>query len=445
MSSTNRIKLAYDWIGPTRVYDNNQSFTIDSPLTKLRTNHISHEYFERIQGFVPTPSVLLSDSDIFVYELVMGLNKESWFNNPEADLLSTTAKMPHVLDKIRYHNGYILLELGQESLYTEKLIYSLHEYFRKIYIPLNKVIFQVGNPEAHTMYDKYCYERGILKENRMHISTIEYFEFKVSMQMNNPDNIEEPRNLAFDLIEKTFLCFNRNHKINRNNLAVLFHKAGLFKDSYFSMTKNCPSQETHFLHYTRPEYYADCQVTAEDLNELVEKLPMVVDLDDVSDVGKIVNSWGSNQAYYKQSLISVVTESFFDTVIFNTEKIWNPISYKHPFIIAGTPGTLKYLKSLGYKTFGEFWDESYDEVEDPVRRLQQITALCVSISHWTEKEKKDFFYKSMPITEHNYSLLKAIATDTGITSHRRGFWHNFRDAWVYGNGTGFSQINPLST
>lgn len=441
-----RIKLAYDWIGPTNVYDNNQPFTISNPLINLRTNYISHEYFSRVKGYDPVPSLFLENNDVFIYEFVMGLNKESWFSNTEADLLSTSAKMPAVIDKIQYYNGYILIELGQESLYDERLIYALHEYFRKVSIPLNKIIFQVGNPQAHDMYDRYCFERGILKENRMHISTIEYFEFKASLQMHESAEIEEPRNLSYDLINKTFLCFNRNHKFNRNNLAVLFYKADLLNSSFFSMTKTCPSQDTHFLHHVNEIYYNHWNVTEQDLNAVVDLLPMTVDLDDVSDVGKIVNSWGKNQAYYKQSLISVVTESFFvEPIIFNTEKIWNPISYRHPFIMVGAPGTLKYLRSLGYKTFSEFWDESYDDIQDPTQRLQQIATLCMTIDKWSAKEKKDFFYKSMPITEHNYSLLKSIATEHGITSHRRGFWHNFRDAWVYGNGSGFSQMNPLIT
>ena len=438
----NRIKLAYDWIGPYKVYDNNQPFTINSPLCNLRTNTLSHQYFEKVNGYEPTPSLLLKNEDVFIYEFAMGLNKESWFSNPEADLLSTSSKIPAILDKIRYHNGYILIELGQESLHNISLIYSLHEYFRKVYIPLNKVILQVGNPEAHDMYDKYCFEKGILKEHRMHISTIEYFEFKVSLQMEEFQEDEEPRNLAFNNIKKTFLCFNRHHKYHRNNLAILFYKADLLNSSYFSMTKDCPTQETHFLHYVAEAWLTKWKVTPEEIEEVIKLLPMKVDMDDVTDVGNIVSYWGKNQAYYKQSLISVVTESFFsEPLIFNTEKIWNPISYKHPFIMVGAPGTLKYLKSLGYKTFSDFWDESYDDIIDPCERLQEINLLCLKINNWTEKEKKQFFYKSIPITEHNYNLLKSISKS--MPSKRRGFWHEFRDSWVYGYGTGFNQIKPV--
>ena len=65
---------------------------------------------------------------------------------------------------------------------------------------------------------------------------------------------------------------------------------------------------------------------------------------------------------YKNTYISLVTETFFyedDYIV--TEKVYKPMSHFHPFIILGSPYTLKYLRSMGFKTFGDFLDESYDE------------------------------------------------------------------------------------
>ena len=33
---------------------------------------------------------------------------------------------------------------------------------------------------------------------------------------------------------------------------------------------------------------------------------------------------------------------------------------------------LKKLRELGFKTFGNFWDESYDEIEDKMERLEKV-------------------------------------------------------------------------
>ena len=45
----------------------------------------------------------------------------------------------------------------------------------------------------------------------------------------------------------------------------------------------------------------------------------------------------------------------------------------HPFIVYGSPFTLKSLRELGFKTFSPFIDESYDETISPFRRMQKIT------------------------------------------------------------------------
>ena len=128
----------------------------------------------------------------------------------------------------------------------------------------------------------------------------------------------------------------------------------------------------------------------------------------VSDMEKIINQLYS---VYDSTLISVVTESnFVNKQIYHSEKTWKPIANKHPFIIVGPAGSLEKLKSLGYRTFSDFWDESYDLETNDTHRLLRIASLCKSISNWPISKKKDFFYESMHITKHNYKILKSIYT-----------------------------------
>ena len=58
--------------------------------------------------------------------------------------------------------------------------------------------------------------------------------------------------------------------------------------------------------------------------------------------------------------------------IFLSEKIFKPIYCCQPFIVFGNPGTLKELHNLGFKTFSDFWDESYDEDYNFTSRLGKI-------------------------------------------------------------------------
>ena len=90
--------------------------------------------------------------------------------------------------------------------------------------------------------------------------------------------------------------------------------------------------------------------------------------------------------------------------IFLTEKTFKPILLKMGFLIAGQPGALKKLRDLGFKTFSDYWDESYD-----------------NIIEWTERKKalvntiRDIILNDVhvpdEILQYNYDLLKEHKTD----------------------------------
>lgn len=435
------IKIAHDWMGPYYYYLNNQPFTINSPLSKLKGSDLSKMYLEQLDGYTVYPSYLLSEHDVFIYEFELSYRDESWFNNPDSDLIATSSMSMMTFNKIRGRNGFILINICQEAILEERLITYLHKYFATKGIPLNKVILMAGNPGLHKFYDEICIKQGVLPEAKMHICTIEYFEYLVSKLMENNKEKEEPKNLNFDKIEKTFLCFNRNHRSHRNDMLMLFQHARLLDFSYYSMPAVCPSQGTTW----RKNLTSNCmkihKVAESDVIEVENKLPLVLDVegDDIHDPGKLSIVWGDNQHYYNHSLISLVTETnykepYYGGEPFNTEKVFKPISYRHPFILVGPARSLEYLRSMGYKTFAELWDESYDFIEDPDERMIALIHLCVDINNKTPEEKKRLFYKTLPIVEHNYKLLKSIYSDP---NKRRNFLHEFRDAWIWRGG-----INP---
>jgi len=103
------------------------------------------------------------------------------------------------------------------------------------------------------------------------------------------------------------------------------------------------------------------------------------------DVGAILNSIPDNTASSSASAdydvnditstrVSVVLETVVDgNKIHLTEKILRAMACAHPFVLAAGPGSLKCLRGYGFQTFGEFWDESYDEEPDTLLRLEKIT------------------------------------------------------------------------
>jgi hypothetical protein len=85
-----------------------------------------------------------------------------------------------------------------------------------------------------------------------------------------------------------------------------------------------------------------------------------------------------------------------------SEKTIKAILYMNPFVINGDTGTLKYLKDLGYKTFEEFWDESYDLIENRDERQNKIINIIKDLKN---KDLQELYNKMRPILEHNRDLL----------------------------------------
>jgi hypothetical protein len=105
---------------------------------------------------------------------------------------------------------------------------------------------------------------------------------------------------------------------------------------------------------------------------------------------------------YLQTAIEVVLETVFDDTKWHlTEKALRPIACGHPFILVGTPGILQYLKSYGFRTFGEYIDENYDSIQDPVARLEAVVKLMQSLANLSSDEKQQLYANLDCICRYN--------------------------------------------
>jgi hypothetical protein len=105
---------------------------------------------------------------------------------------------------------------------------------------------------------------------------------------------------------------------------------------------------------------------------------------------------------YSATDIEVVLETLFDdNRLHLTEKSLRPIAIGQPFILAATAGSLEYLHSYGFKTFGSIWDESYDAVKDPEQRLYAITNLMAQIDSWETPVREQKLAEAQDVVDYN--------------------------------------------
>lgn len=103
---------------------------------------------------------------------------------------------------------------------------------------------------------------------------------------------------------------------------------------------------------------------------------------------------------YNLSKFNIVSETSVDELFF-TEKIWKPIIAKQLFIVHGKQYYLKHLKELGFKTYGDFIDESYDNIESLEQRTDAIVKLCDELKGTTHIE---LYANTQEIREYNQKM-----------------------------------------
>jgi hypothetical protein len=109
---------------------------------------------------------------------------------------------------------------------------------------------------------------------------------------------------------------------------------------------------------------------------------------------------------HNKSFVNIVTESSYeDNFIFLTEKTFKPIYCAQPFILIGNPHSLKKLRELGFKTFSQWWDESYDEEADFTRRYEKIVKLMEDIASWSLDKCLDITKQMEEVFIHNFNIL----------------------------------------
>lgn len=118
-----------------------------------------------------------------------------------------------------------------------------------------------------------------------------------------------------------------------------------------------------------------------------------------NDADKLDLNWQRyfNSSWYNDTYFSLVIEASDKRKDFITEKTFKPIAFKHPFMIYSAPGSLQYIKSQGFETYENLFDESYDGVRGSDRLDKIITNIEKFIQEPYDKT-------TLEKIEHNHAL-----------------------------------------
>lgn len=420
-----KIKIAYSWVGPRGPMWNTElpnvlSFADVSSGAKTHSHMWwADDLWQKI--FRPHPesyelaaSITIQETDkfIFPYSLTWRIPFRSYFMNTTG-ILEFSHVDGSIIHFVRNWNGYFLIDLSVEAFMEDAQLHAMHSYFEHNGIPLGKIIYLTGCMNSADLYADYC-NRYNIPDNFYH--RLKIISYPSSMQIfathfESDPKPEEPEYRTDYVPEKLFLMWNRRYRSHRLELALALEKLKLIDRSLISMGDYDPENSHNKFKNHRHLMHSDLGFTLPVFEKFAQRLPLVIDGE--TNINQMCEDFNNaSRPFYQRTLVSIVTETNFDlNELTLTEKSFKPSKEKHPFIIAGVSGALKMMQELGFKTFSEFWDESYDSIKDPRQRLKAIISVLEYIGSWDNQKILEFRQKVKPILEHNYKNLHVRAAD----------------------------------
>ena len=201
-------------------------------------------------------------------------------------------------------------------------------------------------------------------------------------------------------IQKTFIAPNRivaGKRSHRLEMLYWIFKLDML-DNWISCPATCPVEKVGIFDAVK-----SLSTVYPDINNVFSQQRLPIQFPG-EDNHPMHSCWLSLFDESAESLLYLVTE----TVAAGrrqhlTEKTFKPIALGMPFVIVGTQGCLKYLRSYGFKTFGDFWDESYDDEPNDHLRIEKIAHTLKKLDMLETKHKNDILHSAKEVIEHNWN------------------------------------------
>jgi hypothetical protein len=198
---------------------------------------------------------------------------------------------------------------------------------------------------------------------------------------------------------KTFMSPNRIVAGKRDHRVLFLYN--VFRhdldNNYISAPRVCPYENVDIsqiaLKYNN--IYPDIEQVFKDAD-----LPRLFEGEETQ---VMTSCWLGNYAEAQDSLVYVPTETvYFGKRLHITEKTFKAIALEMPFVLVAPAGSLAYMRSYGFKTFGDVFDESYDLETDDVKRIEKVTKLLKDLDNLSPEDRQDIHRRCLTAVIHNY-------------------------------------------
>jgi hypothetical protein len=348
------------------------------------------------------------------YIIPVGVNQspKEWIGN-EFAVEENRTNFVNIFDKLnekylkdlREGIAFLIIDNSLEGYHDNFIFTHLWDAATVRFIHPNQIIYVTGNLNIQENLKMWCDQN----RGKTPIRVIPYAHFEYDISVRKVEQLLEDIN-SFPTFknqyeykqknEDSIKVYNFLNKKPRDHRIWFFdtlRQWDLLDDGIISMNKSNNPQDI-LIDFRKKD-----KKNIEICNTL---LPKYAYDDDLNDKNFDYYMYNFNTQSSLDSWISIISETHFEDEkrnVFISEKTFKCIANNHPFMILGNKHSLTHLRNLGYKTFHDLIDESYDYLES----IDRIDAIIQEIRKWVSNPTKlQHFSWMKPTIEHNSNVLK---------------------------------------
>lgn len=312
-----------------------------------------------------------------------------------------------IINQLKRKEIYFVLDLSQEGWApifkfadkTQNFFDCIHSNCDLYNINPKQIIFVSSNLKLEETYRKYILDNNINEKiNCLGIPAFQYSDTKyfLNYDINYFYKAYNSKN------NKIFSSLSRTPRFHREYATMLLTKSPIEKYGMISCNKHqyltyktLPPNSISEKEFIAFQYWTKC-------------LPLVIDKSNFQDNWALDNDFVN---IHNMSTFQIVNETEVNdwnkTSMFFSEKTFRACLTFLPFVIYGQPGINKYLSNIGYKTYEDWFDYSFDDEEDPINRykllLNSITDTVMNLKDMNESQRRDWRFKNTDVLIHNFN------------------------------------------
>ena len=378
----------------------NRGYTIHRPL-------FSHSSLpDKLGGKVETYDSFTFHCD-FIYPMLVHHNTELWVKHINV--------IPNnILTLVRKGICKLIFDDTLEGNPIENVLETFYKSIEDLNLPPEGIFYVTNNLLAENTHEEFLKQNP--KEDKINIISYMYNVADVHRIIKEtgclPNSVSIDKEIEYKKekidIVRPFLKVNRTNREERNIAMLFLTKNNLLDNFYISF----PEYDSSIREYNHNFKHLADKETIEKLKQLC---PFDIDDTDKTNHGPPGLGKGFFDAdlpfqpiHYRNSLISFVMCAFpfVDNAIHLHSSTYNPIYCGHPIVQFGPYQALRELRARGFKTFGKWWDESYDEEKNHWKRLKKVLKLIEELNCKSKEELLDMYIDMKDVLQHNTDLIQ---------------------------------------